>query len=1211
MAARAAPTAATRIEALRERIGRDAPEITRRIRDAATANPGNEARFRSLFAQVIEPWANALDIPLLAREERTLATGRADATYNRLVIEYEAPGRLRDNCEHGATAHAIQQAKDYVEGVARAERQQIHRLIGVVIDGCYFIYVRKVEGHWTDPEVEPVNEQSVARFLRLLVSLTSGKALLPENLLQDFGSNTIYAQRIASSLYQGLSRTLDDGHVDLVDKLFEQWQTFFGEVTGYEEGSHPLRNRPELRQFARGMGLDVRTVDPSRLFFTVHTYFALLIKLIAYYALSRFVSGFGTRFGSMYHLEDDDLKREMEELERGGIFRTLGIRNFLEGDFFKWYLDAWDADVARAIRTLLERLKDYDPGTLEVSPEQARDLLKRLYHGLMPRELRHDLGEFYTPDWLADHVLNEVAYDGDPDKRLLDPACGSGTFLVLAIRRLREKCFRDGRNEQETLDLMLRNIAGIDLNPLAVIAARTNFVLALGDLLVHRTTEIDLPIYLADSILTPAAGSDLFRHDRYELKTVVGDFDIPSTLRRREQIDALCHLLEECVVAGVREDVFLERTHTAIEVSEAEWLGSSGAGEGEGARSILQTLYRRLSALHAQRLDGIWARILQNAFMPLFLGEFDIIAGNPPWIGWESLPDAYRRATHPLWVRYGLFPHGGMDTILGRGKKDLSMLMSYVVSDRLLKPGGRLGYVITQSVFKTAGAGQGFRRFRFQDGVAGAVVPLGVLRVHDMTDFQAFEGASTRTATFVWEKGRATSYPVEYVLWQKTAFRQSISQDASLTEVLSQTRQLPFAGRPVNRSDTTSPWLTARSAAVEAIARILGSSHYEAHAGAYSGGANAVYWVELVHERPDGVVVVRNLVEGAKRAVEQVTVDLEAECLYPLLRGVEVRRWAARSSAQILLVQDPIAKRGIPEATLQRRLPRTHRYLARFEDTLRRRAAYRRYFTREDNGTTVETGPFYSMFDVGAYTLAPIKVVWHRMVAPLGAAVVETLNGRPIIPQETHVMVEVGTLEEAHYLAGVMNSTPFNFAALAYSQAGGKSFGSPHILDNLHIPRFSAESPTHCSVSDLSRAIHARVAENTEADISDLEQQLDVAVGAVYGLSQVELTQIAESMHELTKGDLRDLREAAEDEAADGDGEVAPGAPDADGLADDVIVAACSARPISLAEAAATLAVDSDLLRPRVRALVGEGRLVQIGRGRGTRYCAGNPEGTA
>jgi len=1199
MAQRTATTTAIRIEALRERINRDAPEITRRICEAASANQGNEARFRTLFAQIIEPWAQALDIPLLVREERTLATGRADATYNRVIIEYEAPGRLRDNVNHAATAHAIQQAKDYVEGVAHQERQQVSRLIGVALDGHYFIYVRKVEGHWTDPEVEPVNENSVRRFLRLLVSLTSGKALLPDNLVRDFGSDTLTAQRICSSLYAALNQILDDDQEDLVDKLFEQWASFFGQVTGYAEEAHPLRNKPEMRRFARGMGIRPDEVDPPRLFFVVHTYFALLIKFIAYYALSRFASGFGNRFGSLHHLDDDALKHEMEELERGGIFHTLGIRNFLEGDFFKWYLTTWDRPTIDAIRLILDRLKDYDPGTLEVSPEQARDLLKRLYHGLMPRELRHDLGEFYTPDWLAEHVLNEVGYDGDPEKRLLDPACGSGTFLILAIRRLRERCFGEGRNEQETLEIILSNIAGIDLNPLAVIAARTNFVLALGDLLEHRTCEINLPIYLADSVLTPAAGADLFRQDRYELKTVVGDFDIPSCLTSRDQIDALCHLLEECVANGVREEVFLDRARAAVGVGDKDWEGA--VGEGEGARSILQTLYRRLTALHEQGLDGIWARILQNAFMPLFLGQFDIIAGNPPWIGWESLPDVYRRATHPLWVRYGLFPHGGMDTILGRGKKDLSMLMSYVVSDRLLKSRGRLGYVITQSVFKTAGAGQGFRKFYFQASIAEEEVLLKVVRVHDLTDFQAFEGASTRTATFVWQKGAATDYPVDYILWQKTAYGQSISQNASLAEVHSLTRRLPFAARPVNPDDLTSPWLTARPAAVEAIAKVLGHSDYDAHAGAYSGGANAVYWVEVLRTRPDGVVVVRNITQGAKRAVEQVTADIEPEHLYPLLRGVEARRWSAKSSARILLVQDPETRRGVDETQLQQNAPRTYRYLKRFEEPLAR---------RRDRGTRqiiANGGAFYSMFGVGTHTLAPIKVVWHRMRAPIGASVVRTENGLPIIPQETHVMIAIETLEEAHYVAGVMNSLPFNFAALAYSQAGGKSFGSPHILDNLYVPQFDPDNGSHQYVAALSRKIHARVAEDSDPDIADLEQELDEAVAVVYGIDAAALDQIRESMRELTKTDLRNEREQAARDR--GGGEDRAAAATSAPVENDALLDAFDTEAVALSEVAMALGVDASRLRPRVRALIKAGLLEQIGRGRGTRYRRVEGEG--
>lgn len=140
----------------------------------------------------------------------------------------------------------------------------------------------------------------------------------------------------------------------------------------------------------------------------MHTYFALLIKFIPLLALSRFVSPFGggPNLITLSQLESEELKARLAEMERGGLFRTLGIRNFLEADFFGWYLYTWSPEIEGAVGLLLERLAVYDPGTLEASPEQAQDLLKILYHNLMPRELRHDLGEYYTPDWLAQRVLD-------------------------------------------------------------------------------------------------------------------------------------------------------------------------------------------------------------------------------------------------------------------------------------------------------------------------------------------------------------------------------------------------------------------------------------------------------------------------------------------------------------------------------------------------------------------------------------------------------------------------------------------------------------------------------------------------------------------------------------------------------------------------------------------------------------------------------------
>lgn len=657
-------------------VVRRSQEVTRLIQNAARSSK-NEAEFRSKFSRVLEDYAKELDIPILVREEYTLATGRADAAYNRLILEYEPPGSLRNTVKHAHTKHAVDQVKDYIEGVAEKERQKISRLVGVALDGHYYIFVRHVDGHFLVEDPVAVNEHTTGRFLRLLVSLTSGKALLADNLITDFGSRTLTAERATKGFYDALSTTLEKEPEGLVAKLFKQWQMFYGEVTGYGEGSTQIKHKKELQDFARGMGVDPKQMHAPLLFFSVHTYFSLLVKLIAYLALSRFVSGFGTRFGSLYSLDNEALAREISDLEQGGLFRRLGIRNFLEGDFFRWYLKTWNDDVAEAVRLLVTRLKDYDPGTLEVSPEAARDLLKQLYHYLMPRELRHDLGEFYTPDWLADRLLNQLGYDGDPKKRLLDPACGSGTFLILAINRLKDRCLnKAAMNEQETLKIILGNIAGIDLNPLAVIAARTNYLLTIRELLEHRTEDIDIPVYLADSIVSPEIGKTLFNKDRYTIKTTVGPLDMPSALKSRKQIDDLSNLLGECVDQAVKPEAFLVRAKKDLAIPQTRWEGSDGQGESAG--KILESLYVRLVELHSDGLNGIWAAIVKNYFMPLFMGEFDIVAGNPPWVLWDNLPREYREQSGNVWGEYDLFPHKGMDARLGKAKDDISILMTYL-----------------------------------------------------------------------------------------------------------------------------------------------------------------------------------------------------------------------------------------------------------------------------------------------------------------------------------------------------------------------------------------------------------------------------------------------------------------------------------------------------------------------------------------------------
>ena len=284
-------------------------------------------------------------------------------------------------------------------------------------------------------------------------------------------------------------------------------------------------------------------------------------------------------------------------------------------------------------------------------------------------------------------------------------------------------------------------------------------------------------------------------------------------------------------------------------------------------RQVFVDFYEQCQDLHRDGLDGLWPYVLRNAFMPAFIGDFDLVVGNPPWVNWESLPAPYRERTRELWKRYGLFVHGGMAAMLGAGKKDVSMLMAYVATDKLLRPDGHLGFVITQTVFKTAGAGQGFRRFRIGD--AGPLVR--VEHVDDMTDVKPFVGAANRTALLTWRKDEKTRYPVKYVLWQRRP-QARLPEDSTLDEVMAKTTRRQLVAAPVSSSDPTSAWLSLPRKLIGPLRKLAetGTPAYVAHEGVNTGGANGVYWVS-VDGGPDAEkrVPITNLHDIGKTRIEE------------------------------------------------------------------------------------------------------------------------------------------------------------------------------------------------------------------------------------------------------------------------------------------------------------------------------------------------------
>lgn len=1025
--------------------------VSQELLSAAQAG-GNEAEFRRRVARILEDTGAKCSVQIVPRDEFSVARGRVDSVYNRLILEYKRPGVLRNTNKHRPNQEVIQQVKDYILDVAKRERRESHRLAGVATDGFFFIFVRRVGEGWTVDDPMPVNPASTETFLRLLFSLCTGAALVPENLVLDFGPKTIYAQRAVRALYTALHSSKHP----LVAKLFEQWRLFFSEATDYSEWSARIESKDEFRTFVRGMGLDPKYVEAARVFFALHTYYALLIKLVASLAAARFAGGESAPLARLTGKSGDALKAEFTDLERGGLFREYGIRNFLEGDFFGWYLVAWDADIETALTSLVQRLSEYDPGTLELAPENARDLLKKLYHYLLPREIRHDLGEYYTPDWLAERLIRQTLGErdlGDATKRVMDPSCGSGTFLVILIKYIRERATREKRDPADTLALILRNVIGIDLNPLAVIAARTNYLLALGDLLKSRKGDIDIPVYQADSVLTPSQGSDLFDGNVYPLKTSVGPFRVPALFAHHERMDALANVLDDCVESGVNESAFLHQLQRAAKLD---------GGELKATEADLKTLYQRLRELHDQGLNGVWARIIKNAFAPLFLEPCDYIVGNPPWVNWEHLPDDYRNGLIPLYeTKYELFKHSGLADRHGSSKVDISTLLTYVAGDKYLRKNGRLGFIITQGVFKTVDAGKGFRRF-----VLPGNIPFGPIVVEDMSELQPFEGATNRTAVVIMGKGHAVRYPVPYQYWKKRSGGRGsgIAFDTPYEEVTSnKIKASQWFAEPISDKDKTSAWLTARRQALKAVRKLLGASSYTAHEGANTGGANAVFWVTVVGKRPGGTVMVSNITEGARREVQQVQAAVESDLVYPLLRGRDVQRWSAQPSASILVPQDTAKPAfAISEGRMQSEFPKAYSYFKRFAKPLSDRKSQVIKNLADKQG-------FYFLYSIKNYTMAPFKVVWREQAYPLTAAVIGPENKRPIIPDHKLMMVDAASAIEAHYLCGVLNSTPVRFAVAAYAveiQTG------VHVLKNIAVPKFNLVNKIHQKLADSSGNAH-------------------------------------------------------------------------------------------------------------------------------------------
>ena len=242
------------------------------------------------------------------------------------------------------------------------------------------------------------------------------------------------------------------------------------------------------REWAVYLSAAVPSVECSEELFVNHTYLALVARLVARYFLSPGAPVSGAE--------------ELAHIIDGDYFREQGIDNYIEDDFFTWLLIpdivASGESGLKTMGWLANALASYD------FSRTPPGLLTGLYHQLTGGPPNGPSpGDIHTPYWLAEYVLQEeLGLGTDGEQSVLDPCCGPGTFLAAAVRLHAERLAGEGQDDFDSLLHILDRVMGMDIHPLAVTVARTNYLLSLGSLVQGVHVPVLLPVYLSGPIAT-------------------------------------------------------------------------------------------------------------------------------------------------------------------------------------------------------------------------------------------------------------------------------------------------------------------------------------------------------------------------------------------------------------------------------------------------------------------------------------------------------------------------------------------------------------------------------------------------------------------------------------------------------------------------------------------------------------------------------------
>jgi len=419
---------------------------------------------------------------------------------------------------------------------------------------------------------------------------------------------------------------------------------------------------------------------------------------------------------------------------------------------------------SRAVAHVFFSVLKFDFSAVEGDP------LGDLYQRYFDPETRKALGEFYTPQPVIDYIMDGVGYDtGVSNERLIDPSCGSGTFLVEAVRRYLDdvRRFNDDPDwERHLRELCSRpHIVGLDIHPFAVLMAQIRFMTAIlpeyreakranSDFTIRR-----LPIFRTDTLRNErkSTGEDLGGSGERQLtfdaltedsQDVLIPVPLPVEAKEHEETEADTDFLIRRVRMPLFDTIQLEtgvsnfgEYFAALQgvLDVVKWHMSQGEWEYIGGlqRAISRYTTREYDGvedffspyvddildtvryLKEEHNDGRLFKMFEDSVLALVVKnymDYEYVVGNPPYVNIKHIPDPsqeyYRDVYDSAFGRFDLYV-----LFIERGLN-------------LLSEDGKLGY-ITSNKFARSKYGKEIRRLITSNYSLAKYVDFGDTEVFD------------------------------------------------------------------------------------------------------------------------------------------------------------------------------------------------------------------------------------------------------------------------------------------------------------------------------------------------------------------------------------------------------------------------------------------------------------------------------------------------